>query len=99
MCSSDLERRGFSAIIEDPGRSIALKSVEPNRRQEVAPGEFQQPRANAAPHPSGKQVELIDPAAVGTRRHSQKPDHQIIDDSDRGVPRGNQMPADPHRTE
>jgi len=92
---SEGDRSESPAFIEIPGRLVALKSVQANGRREFAPRELQQPGANAAPHPSRKQVKLIDPAAIGTFRHSQEPDYQTIDDGNRGLSRGNQMPADP----
>jgi hypothetical protein len=41
------------------------------------------------------QVELLDPDAVSRLRDSQEPDHQAIDDGNRGAPRGDQLASDP----
>jgi len=38
---------------------------------------------------------MIDPAAAGTLRHRQEPDHLIVDDTDRRAPRGNETSTNP----
>src|SRR6185503_17362441 len=58
------------AFVKTSSPLVTLEGVEPNRRQQPAPGDFQQPGANTLSHPRGKQVELLDPAAVGRLRDS-----------------------------